>query len=66
MEHFVQSTSDTIDDSALGEVVAEIRRVMDGRTLFRIIVQAVTGRVSLKWVVCGPGCIMLLSAPTLT
>lgn len=66
MEHFVQSTSDTIGDSALGEAVSEIRRVMDGRTLFRIITQALTGRVSLKWVIYGPGCFMLLSAQTLT
>lgn len=66
MGHFVQTTSVTIVDSALGELVAEISIVMDGRTLFRIITKTVTGRISLKYRAHGPGCFVLLSAQTLT
>ena len=47
-------------------MLAEIRIVMDGRALFRIITQAVTGRVFPKYIAHGPGCFMLLSAQTQT
>ena len=47
-------------------MVAEIRIVMDGRALFRIITQAVTGRDFPKYIAYGPGCFIPLSALTQT